>query len=117
MTTSRREYDRGPVTVHQIGLDQQEVVLLNTLCNGKPALLDDFTFYADDVPARSVDVLLVDCDTPEALERLHTQPQPAHRHLVLVTARQRDNCRYPTLQRPLSMAGVRDTLSALTGLA
>ena len=115
--TTPSECERNPVTVHQIGLDQQEVVLLNTLCNGKPAMLDEFTFYADHVPDTSVDVLLVDCDEPEALEQLHTLPQPQHRHLVLVTARQRNNCRYPTLQRPLSLAGVRDTLSALTGLA
>lgn len=103
----------GPVKLHHIGLQQQEITLLDSLCNAKPSLLEPFVFCGDPDPASPVDVLLLDADRPDAREQLQRCRRHAPRHLVLVTARDRQHRHYPTLKRPLSFAALRDILAPL----
>lgn len=102
------------LTLHQIGLPAQEIKLLHSLCNDKPAMLEPFVFLADSLTAHQCpDVLLVDADQPDALEQLRRSRHLRPRHLVLVTARDKRHRLYPTLKRPLSFSSLQATLSPL----
>lgn len=109
MTPSRHPEE---VALQHVGLDPQEVELLQSLCNSQPALLAPFAFN----PAQdngSPHVLLMDADQPDALEKLQHCRARKPQHLVLVTSRNKQHRFYPTLKRPLSFANLRDTLLPL----
>lgn len=101
------------LNLHHIGLQQQEITLLESLCNAKPSLLEPFVFCGNLASGEQTDVLLIDADRPDAREQLQRGRQQGPRHLVLVTSRDRKHKHYPTLKRPLSFASLRDLLSPL----
>ena len=103
----------GPIKLHHVGLQQQEVTLLESLCNTKPALLDPFVFCGGLEGSGRTDVLLLDADRPDAPEQLRRFRQNPPGRLVLVTTRDRQHRDYLTLKRPLSFASLRQALSPL----
>lgn len=99
-------------TLHHIGLDNREIMLIESLINSSPDLQNRYLFQSSRI--NRPDILLVNGDSQDAINTWKTLYNRAPQSRVLfISTHDQDFAPHKVLRRPLTLQSLSDTLKHL----